>query len=87
MQKRNYNNYYRIKKMIKLQTKRILELFSILAKEFLDRLNKSVDPCDDFYGFSCGGWTEDKIPPSSVFSDEIMIFIETIEHRIKGWYR
>lgn len=37
-----------------------------LADLLLSNLNETVDPCDDFYAFSCGGWlnrTSSSLPP------------------------
>ena len=34
-------------------------------------LNESVDPCEDFYQFSCGSWINDNIiPPGQSYSDD-----------------
>ncbi|XP_061661264.1 phosphate-regulating neutral endopeptidase PHEX isoform X2 [Syngnathoides biaculeatus] len=36
------------------------------AGSILSKMDKSVDPCDDFYTFSCGGWLENNpIPEDS----------------------
>ncbi len=34
-----------------------------LAATLLSNLNQSVDPCIDFYNFTCGGWDADNIVP------------------------
>ena len=60
-------------------------MLKIPAKEFLSSINRSVDPCDDFYEFTCSGWTaEDKIPDGSISWDRVMIFQKAVQHRIKG---
>lgn len=36
-----------------------------IAAEFTNNINKSVDPCEDFYQYACDGWIRDNpIPPS-----------------------
>ncbi|XP_043277427.1 neprilysin-11-like [Venturia canescens] len=55
-----------------------------IAKEFLSSINKTVDPCDDFYQFVCGGWTPEKvIPPSLPSWSRISMFQQVVNHRIK----
>jgi endothelin-converting enzyme len=34
-----------------------------LAALVLDNMDRSIDPCDDFYNFSCGGWEATNIVP------------------------
>ena len=34
-----------------------------LAATVLANMNTSVDPCEDFYNYSCGGWVDDNIIP------------------------
>ena len=34
-----------------------------LAASVLSSMNESVDPCQDFYNFTCGGWNDDNIVP------------------------
>eukprot|EP00731_Ephydatia_muelleri_P014436 Em0008g156a len=43
------------------------EVCTSLAKRVLSSLDTSIDPCQDFYNFSCGGWIKTKsLPPGSV---------------------
>ncbi|XP_020296570.1 neprilysin-like [Pseudomyrmex gracilis] len=35
------------------------------ASEILAKLNRTVDPCDDFYQFACGGWLQTNQPNQS----------------------
>ena len=34
-----------------------------LAATVLSNMNTSVNPCEDFYNYSCGGWVDDNIIP------------------------
>ncbi|CAD6215640.1 GSCOCG00000452001-RA-CDS [Cotesia congregata] len=57
----------------------------LIAKDFLESMNKSADPCEDFYEYVCGQWkNEDLIPPWestwSVFHKYQLLVAE----RIKG---
>ncbi|XP_075245893.1 endothelin-converting enzyme homolog isoform X2 [Convolutriloba macropyga] len=36
-----------------------------VAGEILSKMNKSVDPCTDFYTYSCGKWLTETIPPDN----------------------
>ncbi|XP_043278236.1 endothelin-converting enzyme homolog [Venturia canescens] len=55
-----------------------------IAEEFSSSLNKSIDPCEDFYEFSCSGWgNKNPIPPSLPSWSRYMLFQQTVHHRIK----
>jgi predicted metalloendopeptidase len=36
-----------------------------IANFVLSAMNNSVDPCDDFYAYSCGGWMSTFVLPPS----------------------
>ncbi|XP_043277492.1 neprilysin-11-like [Venturia canescens] len=56
-----------------------------IAEEFLSSINKSVDPCNNFYDYVCGGWTtENAIPPSLPSWSRFMMFQKVVHYRIKG---
>lgn len=62
----------------------IIIIFS--AKEFASSMNKSVDPCDDFYDYVCGGWKGklDMIPPYEGSWGRTELFQLTVNKRIRG---
>ena len=33
------------------------------AAELIESMDETVDPCDDFYQFACGGWMKKNILP------------------------
>lgn len=55
------------------------------ATEFLRGMNLSMDPCEDFYEFSCGGWvTNVTIPGSSMFWNRDTLYQDIVYYRLKG---
>ncbi|XP_034943081.1 neprilysin-like [Chelonus insularis] len=56
-----------------------------IAQEFLHSMNKSVDPCDDFYDFTCGNWNQSsKIPGYLPAWSKIHMFQNVVHLRVKG---
>lgn len=49
------------------------------AARIIEGLNKTVDPCQDFYKFACGGWIEkNPIPQSQASWDQLNFLREEL---------
>ncbi|XP_033207207.1 neprilysin-4-like isoform X2 [Belonocnema kinseyi] len=54
------------------------------AARVLDAMNKSVDPCQDFYKFACGGWIDKHpIPQSQAAWDQLSLLREELLQKLR----
>ncbi|XP_050041865.1 neprilysin-1-like [Dermacentor andersoni] len=54
------------------------------ARLITESLNKSVDPCTDFYSYACGGWmSKHKIPKSQPMTGSLKILKEELKETLR----
>lgn len=55
-----------------------------LAARVIGAMNRSVDPCEDFYNFACGGWiNKHPIPQSQSFWDQLSLLREELLENLR----
>ena len=60
----------------------------LTAGHLLENMNATVDPCDDFFQFACGGWIDRNYIPES--SSKWGIFYQLrdeVDHDVKGDFK
>jgi hypothetical protein len=62
-------------------------LVRLPAVRLLKSINFSVDPCDDFFDFTCGRWiAENQIPPSSSRWSQFNALREEVNNITQGQF-
>ena len=55
------------------------------AADFLRNMDTSVDPCNDFYRFSCGSWVDSQVIPDDRTSVSIFSLLQDdLNNKLRG---
>lgn len=58
------------------------------AADFLRNMDNSVDPCNDFYRFSCGTWVDSQVIPDDRTSVSIFSLLQDdLNNKLRGWLK
>ncbi|KAF4525578.1 hypothetical protein B566_EDAN010437, partial [Ephemera danica] len=56
----------------------------LAAKQLQQSINASVDPCEDFYEFSCGGWmAKHPVPPTESQWSQFNLIDSKLDHQLR----
>ena len=58
-------------------------LYVYTAAEILQNMDKSVDPCQDFYAFACGGFEKKNIPDDRSYVDTFMLISDKVNQQLR----
>ncbi len=92
LQKRTPVTRWNVKSPVRLTYFEISKKINLLIvflhlDTILRNLNLSVDPCTDFYEFSCGGWIKDHpVPPTQSHKNQFQVVEDRLQLQIKGKY-
>ena len=58
---------------------------NLIAAALMESMDETVDPCDDFYKFACGGWMRKNVLPRGYGRmSQFGILDGRIQHYVKG---
>ncbi|CAF4932840.1 unnamed protein product, partial [Rotaria magnacalcarata] len=61
---------------------------SVIANYLIDSIDQSVEPCEDFYQFSCGSWLKNtKIPNDVDEQNSFQILNKQLQENIVGKFQ